>query len=293
MHGIGPPLVTPFTEDGDVDDAALRDLVGWVEARGVDFLVPCGSNSEAELMTADERARVVETVVDEASVPVLAGTGHPGRRETLQQTERAADAGADAALVITPFYYHHTHDALEAYYESVADESPLPVYLYSVPAYTDVALDPELVGRLSTHGNVHGMKDSSGSIDAFVRSKRATAEEDFDLLVGSGGVLAPALDAGGAGGVLALANVAPEAAAEVFRLHRAGDDDAARALNAELVELNRAVTAEYSVPGLKAAMRARGAPAGHVRSPHQPVGAETREELESLVDRLETLVSGF
>ena len=290
MHGIGPPLVTPFTEDGDVDDAALRDLVGWVEARGVDFLVPCGSNSEAELMTADERAHVVDLVVDEASVPVVAGTGHPGLRETLQQTDRAADAGADAALVVTPFYYHHTDDALETYYERVADESSLPVYLYSVPAYTDVALDPQVAGRLSTHDNVHGMKDSSGSIDAFVRTRRA-ADDGFDLLVGSGGVLAPALDAGAAGGVLALANVAPEAAAEVYRLHRSGDDEAARALNAELVELNRAVTAEYGVPGLKAAMRARGAPAGSVRSPHQPPGEAVRAEIESLVDGVGTLLA--
>lgn len=290
MHGIGPPLVTPFTETGDVDDDALRDLVGWVEARGVDFLVPCGSNSEAELMTADERAHVVDVVVEEASVPVLAGTGHPGLRETRQQTERAADAGADAVLVVTPFYFTHDDDALEAYYETVADESPVPVYLYSVPAYTGVTLDPAVAGRLSAHENVHGMKDSSGDLEAFVRTQRA-AEEDFDLLVGSGSILAPALDAGASGGVLALANIAPDAASEVYRRHRAGDDAAARELNAELVELNRAVTARHGIPGLKAAMRARGAPAGYARRPHQPVDEAAQRELESLVETLETRVS--
>jgi dihydrodipicolinate synthase/N-acetylneuraminate lyase len=212
MDGIGPPLVTPFDRDGGLDEASLRELVGWVEDRGVDFLVPCGSNSEAELMSSDERARVVEVVVEEASVPVLAGTGHPGLRETLDQTERAAEAGADAALVVTPFYYGHDEADLEAYYESVADGAELPVYLYSVPAYTGVALDPATVGRLADHRNVAGMKDSSGDLERFVRERRATdgsagtppddaeagsaaggdpeAATDFDLFVGSGGILA-------------------------------------------------------------------------------------------------------
>jgi 4-hydroxy-tetrahydrodipicolinate synthase len=285
MHGIGPPLVTPFTETGDVDDDALRELVHWVEDRGVDFLVPCGSTSEAELMAVEERAHVVDVVVEESSVPVLAGTGHPGLRETLRQTALAADAGADAVLVVTPFYFPHDDGALEAYYETVADESSLPVYLYSVPVFTGVALDPTVAGRLSAHENVHGMKDSSGDIEAFVRTHRRV-DDDFDLLVGSGSVLANALDVGAVGGILALANVAPEATAEVYRRHRNGDQQGARGLNADLVELNRAVTGRFGIPGLKAAMRTRGAPAGYARSPHQPVDEAARDELESLVASL-------
>ncbi|WP_129112699.1 dihydrodipicolinate synthase family protein [Halegenticoccus tardaugens] len=286
MEGIGPPLVTPFTDDGDLDEGALRDLVSWVTARGVDFLVPCGSNSEAELMSVEERARVVEIVADEASVPVLAGTGHPGRRETIRQTRLAADAGADAALVVTPFYFRHGTEALEAYYRDVADAADVPVYLYSVPPYTDVALDPEAAGRLSDHPNVAGMKDSGGSLEALIRTRRF-AEDDFDLFVGAGSVLAPALDAGADGGVLALANVAPGACAEIYRRHRADDGEGARALNADLVALNRATTVEHGIPGLKAAMRARGAPAGYARSPHRPAGADARDELEGLVAELE------
>ena len=286
MEGTGPPLVTPFDADGDVDETALRGLVDWVESRGVDFLVPCGSNSEAELMTADERARAIEVVCDAASVPVLAGTGSPGLRETLAATERAADAGADAALVVTPFYYDHGQPALEAYYRDLADAAPLPVYLYSVPAYTGTRLAPETVGRLADHPNVAGMKDSSGDIEQFTLTRRATADADFDLLVGSASVLAPALDAGADGGVLALSNVAPAAASAVYDRHRAGDDAAARALNADLVPLNRAVTAEHSVPGLKYAMRERGAPAGHERRPHRPPDEAARAALDGLLDDL-------
>jgi 4-hydroxy-tetrahydrodipicolinate synthase len=284
MHGIGPPLVTPFDDAGDVDHDRLRDLVAWVEARGVDFLVPCGSNSEAELMTADERTAVVETVVDAASVPVVAGTGSPGKRETLAATRAAAEAGADAAMVVTPFYYDHDQAALEAYYREVADASPLPVYLYSVPAYTGVRLEPETVGRLADHPSVAGMKDSSGDIDAFVRTRRRTADADFDLMVGSGGILPQALAAGGTGGVLGLANLVPAAVAEVVAAHDAGEPTRARRLAADLVELNRAVTAGFGVPGMKWAMRDRGAPAGRVRSPHRPLDPDARERLEAVLE---------
>ncbi|MEZ3115713.1 dihydrodipicolinate synthase family protein [Halobaculum sp. MBLA0147] len=284
MHGIGPPLVTPFDESGDVDETKLREVVRWVEDHGVDFLVPCGSNGEAELLTADERTRVIEVVVEETDLPVLAGTGHPGRRETLAATTRAAEAGADAALVVTPFYYEHDQAALREYYRSVADESPLPVYLYSVPKYTGVRLTPETVGDLATHPNVAGMKDSSGDLGAFTRTRRRTADADFQLLVGSGSVLGPALDAGADGGVLALANVAPAAAAEVYETV-ADDPTAARERAADLVELNHAVTAAYGVAGLKYAMRQRGVSAGHVRSPHRPLtDGDAQARLEWLIE---------
>jgi len=285
MDGIGPPLVTPF-DDGDVCEDRLQELVAWIERRGVDFLVPCGSNSEAELLTADERARVIETVVDEASVPVLAGTGHPGLRETVDATARAAAAGADAALVVTPFYYDHDQAALADYYRAVADAAEIPVYLYSVPKYTGVRLAPETVAELASHPNIAGMKDSSGDLGAFVRTCRRTADADFDPMVGSGSVFAQALDAGATGGVLALANIAPEHATSVFDTHT-DDPAAARAAAADLVELNHAVTADYGVAGLKYAMRQRGAPAGQVRSPHQPADDDARARLDALVDKLD------
>ncbi|UPV75374.1 dihydrodipicolinate synthase family protein [Halorussus limi] len=286
MHGTGVPLITPFDADGDLDEERLREVVRWVEDGGVDFIVPCGSNSEAELMGVEERARVVEVVADETELPVLAGTGHPGLSETLRQTDLAAEAGADAALVVTPFYYGHDGETLEAYYRDVADESPIPVYLYSVPTYTDVKLSPEVVGRLAGHDNVAGMKDSSGDIETFQRERRLTDDEEFDLLVGSGSVYAHALASGGDGGILGLANVAPERASEIFKLHQAGEDRSARQLNAELVELNRAVTSKHGVPGAKAAMAERGVDAGYPRKPHREVGDDVRAEIEALVDDL-------
>ncbi|MFT4933316.1 MAG: dihydrodipicolinate synthase/N-acetylneuraminate lyase, partial [Natronomonas sp.] len=154
MNGTGVPLATPFDEDGDVCEDRLRQLTAALERRGVDFFVPCGSNSEAALMSVEERATVTKIVADEADGQIIAGTGHPGFRESLRQTELAAEGGADAALVVTPFYHVHDQDRLAAYYRDLADESPIPIYLYSVPKYTGVRLDPGTVGTLATHENV-------------------------------------------------------------------------------------------------------------------------------------------
>ena len=285
MHvsGVGPPLVTPFDRDGDVDHDRLRELVTWVEARGVDFLVPCGSTGEAELLTAAERAAVVETVVDAASVPVVAGTGHPGLRETLESTRAAAAAGADAALVVTPFYYDHDQAALAAYYRELAGESPLPVYLYSVPTYTGVELHPETVGTLATESGIVGLKDSSGSLGALARHERRTGE-GFTLLAGSADLLASGLAHGADGGILAVANLRPELAATVVESQQA-DPRRARELTALLGESHAAVF-EHGVAGLKWAMREREAPAGFPRTPHRPLDSGARESLRETLNAL-------
>ena len=284
MEGTGVPLVTPFDERGDIDESKLAELVGWVEEKGVDFIVPCGSNSEAELMTAEERARVVEIVVESASVPILAGTGHPGLRESTIQTELAASAGADAALIVTPFYFSHSQEDMAIYYKKLAELVSIPVYLYSVPKFTHVSLEPDTIAELSDDENIKGMKDSSGNSDLFQQEVEVTKEKEFDMLVGAGGIYAQALEMGATGGVLALANIAPEKCSEIYQLYKKGDSENAKILNDELVELNQGVTGTYGISGLKAAMEMRGAPAGFSRSPHRGVGGAEKEGLKNLLD---------
>ena len=283
MNGTGVPLVTPFAEDGTLDEAGLRAVCRWVVDGGVDFVVPCGSNGEAELMTLEERAEAVGIVSDEVSVPVLAGTGHPGLAETCEQTRRAREAGADGALVVTPFYFAHEQDALQSYYKRLAGESDLPMYLYSVPAKTGLALAPETVAALAEHDNIAGMKDSAGDMVRFGRERR-TAGPEFDLFVGSGSLYATALDAGADGGVVALANVVPGVAADVHARYEAGDHAGARRLCASAVELNEAITSRHGVPAVKAAMRHRDVPAGRVRSPLQSLDGKAAREVRGLVD---------
>ena len=288
MHGTGVPLVTPFA-DGAVDHDALATLVEWVERAGVDFVVPCGSTGEAPLLSDAERAAVVETVADAANGPVLAGTGREGFEPTLETTRAAAGAGADAALVVTPAYYDPDQATLTAYYRELADESPLPIYLYSVPKFTDVTLSPRTVGALATHENVHGIKDSSGDLGSLQGIVGRTHDAEFDVLVGDGSTYAPGLDAGADGGVLALANAVPGLASEIFRRHRGGDPASARALNAALVELNRTMVGRYGVAGVKAALDYRDQPAGTPRRPLRPLNEDERREIrERLTSALET-----
>ncbi|WP_290813018.1 dihydrodipicolinate synthase family protein [Halovivax sp.] len=283
MQGTGIPIATPLTEEGAVDHDRLADLVGWVEDAGVDFLVPCGSTGEAPLFSGEERRAIVETVAEAADGPVLAGTGREGFEPTLAATEDAADAGADAALVVTPSYYDPDAAALSAYYRDLAEESPLPIYLYSVPMFTGVTLSPRTIASLADHGNVVGVKDSSGDVGALQRTIRRTPN-DFDVLVGSGGVYAPALDAGADGGILALANAVPALASEIFRLHRERERAAARGLNADLAELNRTMVGRYGVAGVKAALALRGRPAGPPRRPLRPLADDERREIRELLD---------
>ena len=281
MNGVAAPIVTPFTESGDIDEEALRNLVGWLEDREVDFHVPCGSTSEAELMTLEERRSVTEIVVEEASLPVLAGAGHPGYRETIEQIEGATTAGAECVMIVTPFYYPHSQEALAEYYREVADAASVPVYLYSVPPFTDVILEPETVGQLADHPNIAGMKDSLGDLGAFIRTAQQTSDADFDLLTGSANLLKAARDHGGTGAILALANLAPEEAKEGFE----ASDESDRVDMGTLVELNRAITSSFGIPGLKWAMRERGAPSGYPRRPFRAPSEHAKSELSSLLGR--------
>lgn len=283
MNGPGVPLVTPFDEGGAIDESRLRTTASWVVEQGVAFIVPCGSNGESELMTVDERARVIEIVSNEVSVPVLAGTGHPGLVETRDQTARAAEVGAAGALVVTPFYFNHDQDGFEQYYRRLADESEIPLYLYSVPKMTGTTLDLTTITRLADHDNIHGLKDSTGDMVAFQRECRLT-NDDFDLFIGSGSLFVQGLDAGADGGVMALANVVPDLVAELYSHHRSGDTGRARELGAALVELNQAITAHHGVAGVKAAMRHRDVAAGYVRLPHTPADADIIESIHQLVD---------
>ena len=287
MQGTGVPVVTPFEADGTVDEEALGEVVSWLEDRGVDFLVPCGSTGEAPLLGNEEAARVIEVVADAAEGPVLAGTGRESYVETRRATERAASAGADAALVVTPSYYSIDEETLETYYLELADESPIPIYLYSVPKFTGVTIAPETVGAVAGHPNVAGIKDSAGELAPFQRTRGLA--EGIDVLVGHGGVYAPALDAGADGGILAVGNVAPEISSEIYERHSEGDDEGARELNRRLLELNEAVTARYGVAGAKAAMGLRGVSAGNARRPLRGIDDGAEEELRALLADLELL----
>jgi 4-hydroxy-2-oxoglutarate aldolase len=282
LSGIFPPIVTPF-HDGEVDVEALAFNVQKWNATGVAGYVALGSTGEFVHLAAEERARVIDTVLQHAGAdkPVLAGTGALSTPETMRLTRRAADLGADAILVVTPFYYtaQMTDEALRQHYAAVADASPIPVFLYNVPAFTHLNMAVETVARLAEHPNVAGIKDSSGNVDQLTRIIHDTPD-NFIVLSGAAGVLHPALTVGADGAILGLSNVVPELSVEVFGLTRRGDHAAARQRQALLTGLLRAF-APYGISGIKAALDMRGYRGAQPRPPLMPLDGAGRAAIAS------------
>ncbi|MYW04079.1 4-hydroxy-tetrahydrodipicolinate synthase, partial [Streptomyces sp. SID3343] len=230
IHGSIAPLVTPFTAEGAVDVDALRRLVRWQLAAGSHGISLGGSTGEPSSQSVAERAeaiRVVAGAIDDR-VPFMPGTGSAKLAETLELTGVARDAGADAALIITPYYARPTQEALFVWYSTVAREYPdLPIVIYNVPSRTAVEIDPHTVGRLfRAHENIVGIKETTKDFEHFSRVIEAAGPE---LLVWSGIELLclPVLTLGGVGFVSALANIAPSAVAQMYEAYQVGDFDRA------------------------------------------------------------------
>ena len=285
MRGIVPPLVTPFEAGGALDLAAFeRNLDAYASADLAGYLV-LGSNGEAASLGEAEKLSLVAAARRRAHGRlVLVGTGMESTAATIALTAKAADAGADAALVLTPFYYkpQMTLDALRRHFEAVASASPIPVYLYSVPVFTGLAFPPALAAAMAPHPNVRGMKESSGDMGLMGRIV-GSVPPTFEVACGSAPVLYPALCLGAVAGILAVACCAPDAAAGVYRAFEAGDHARARRLQAALTPLATAVTSTYGVPGLKLAMDVAGYHGGDPRPPLVPAPASARGEIERLL----------
>jgi 4-hydroxy-2-oxoglutarate aldolase len=221
---------------------------------------------------------------------VIAGTGCESTKETIELTQDCADRGAHAALVITPHYYsgRMNEAALVAYFTAVADNSPIPILLYNVPKFTHVNMTLSVVAQLSCHPNIHGIKDSTGNVIQLGEFANNVAA-DFNLLVGTAGALFGGLALGCAGGVLALANIAPQKCIEIYQLVKAGNFEAAKKLQLRMIPVNQAVTATYGVPGLKAAMDILGYFGGDPRPPLLPSSEKDKSEIRKILIKAELL----
>jgi 4-hydroxy-tetrahydrodipicolinate synthase len=292
LRGVFPPLVTPFREDGGLDLAAFeRNLAFYAEADLAGCLV-LGSNGEAGSLDPDEKVALIRAA--RKGVPgrtLLVGTGLDSTRATIELTRRSADLGADAALVLTPSYYkpQMTLDALRRHFEAVADASPIPVLLYSVPQFTGLPFPLPLARTMAAHQGIAGMKESSGDMGLLGRIV-STVPETYAVLCGSAPVLYAALCLGAAGGVVAVACCAPGPVAALYRAHEAGDHARARRLQDALTPLATAVTATHGVAGLKAAMNLAGLAGGHVRAPLLPAPADIGVQLRPLFERAQATV---
>lgn len=286
LRGIFPPLVTPFDPQGRLDLAAFEANLDAYASSDLGGYLVLGSNGEASSLDESEKLALVRAARARSEGRfVLVGTGLESTQATIALTARAADAGADAVLVLTPHYYKSqmTADALRAHFTAVADASPVPVYLYSVPVFTGIPFPASLAGAMASHPRVAGMKESSGDVGLLGRIV-GSVPPSFAVACGSAPVLYPALCLGASAGILAVACCAPDVAASLYRAFLAGDHDRARRLQVALTPLATAVTATYGVPGLKLAMDVGGYRGGVPRLPLLPAPAGAREDLRRLLD---------
>jgi 4-hydroxy-2-oxoglutarate aldolase len=279
-RGVFAPVATTFRPDGELDLAAYQENAEFYATSPIDGIVILGSNGEYPLLDVDERLRLIEAGLDAIAGRkiVMAGTGMESTRATIALTKRAAELGVDYVLVVTPYYYKPRYDraAYLAHYQAIADASPVPVIIYVMTAYTGVDLASSLVKELSSHPNIVGIKDSGGNAPKVAEMINGAGPE-FGVLAGSASFLYPALCLGATGGILALANVAPRECKELEQCFRAGNHDAARALQLRLLAPNAAVTSIYGIAGLKVALEAVGLRGGLPRPPLQPLGPAEAE----------------
>ncbi len=291
LQGVFPPITTPFI-NGKVAYDKLASNVGKWSRTGLKGFVVLGSNGEYVYLSEEEKRRVVDSVVQSAAdeMLIIAGTGCESTAETLRLTEDCAELGAHAALVVTPQYYagRMSESALMKHYSELADQSPIPILLYNVPKFTHINLAADFVARLSEHPNIVGIKDSSANVIQLGEILNGVAG-GFNVMVGTAGVLFAGLTLGCVGGVLALANIAPEHCVKIFKLVKAGDFEAARDLQLKMLPVNQAVTAVYGVPGLKAAMDMLGYFGGDPRLPLLPSSERERSEIEAILKKADLL----
>lgn len=288
LHGIFPPIPTPFTPEGSIDfDHLSENLSRWNSAPLSGYVVG-GSNGEFVSLSPDERVQVVAAVREAAAAErlVIAGSGMHATAATIELTSRMAEAGADAALVVTPSYYKAKMDArtLAAHYRAIAEASPIPIILYNVPANTGINIPLAAVHELAEHPKIIAMKDSSGDI-ARMGAIIARAPASFQMLAGSGGFFLPALAVGAVGVIAALANFAAGPLAEIAASFEDGQMESARRRQLALIEVNTAVTSRYGVPGLKAALDALGYYGGPTRPPLLPLLDSELEDLHAVLHR--------
>ena len=286
-NGVFPAITTPFTDDGRIDHEQLAANAQRLEEAGVDGLVPAGSTGESATLTHDEHIEVVETVVSAVEIPIIAGSGSNSTHEAVSLSRRSAEAGADALLLISPYYNKPEPAGMEAHYRRVADEVDIPQILYNVPSRTGRNIEVETAVNLASHENVVGYKAASGDLGRISEVAERTADEDFSVLSGDDGLTLPTISVGGTGVISVAANVEPQRVSELVWSALDGDFDRALELHRELSPLFRTLFVETNPIPVKTAMEIRGYGSATVRSPLSDISQEHREQLESVLSALE------
>ncbi len=292
IHGVLPPMITPFLENGDVDYEGFKaNVLKWNQDKLAGYLV-IGSNSETPYLNEEEKLELVRLTVENATPGrhIIVGTGLESERETIALTNKCAKLGAHSALVLTPCFYGGSMDskALVKYFTAVADNSDIPILIYNVTKFTHVNIPAGAIEVLSKHPNIIGMKDSNGDVPQLATFLRV-ADPDFQVMTGTFGAWYPALAMGVTGIISAMANCCPNEITEVQTLFEAGNTQAAMALYQRMFPVNAAVTGAFGISGLKYASTRMGYVGGCVRSPLSDSSAEDKVKLDAILQKANCL----
>jgi 4-hydroxy-2-oxoglutarate aldolase len=290
FSGVFAALTTPFAADDSVAIAHLKQNIQRYNATGLAGYAVQGSTGESVLLSRAEWDSVLVAAKEAASPQkkLLAGTGVESTAETISRTKRAAELGYHAALVKTPYYYKPVYkpEVFIAHYRRVADASPIPVLLYSVPQFTGISLEAPEVAVLAEHPNIVGIKESSGHVQR-VGEMIAAAPASFQVLTGGASVLLPSLTVGAKGAILALASALPEKCAELYELTRRGQLETARELQKTLLRASKLIVSEFGIAGVKFVMDQRGYYGGLPRLPLLPLSDAAKKRVLELLTALE------
>ncbi|ARS91849.1 4-hydroxy-tetrahydrodipicolinate synthase [Natrarchaeobaculum aegyptiacum] len=285
--GVFPAMCTPFDDDDRIDFDTLQEDAQRLEAAGVDGLVPVGSTGESATLSHDEHVRVVEAVIEAVDdVPVIAGTGSNNTREALELSERAAAAGADGLLLISPYYNKPEQRGLVEHFRTIADAVDLPQIVYNVPSRTGQNVEPDTAVELASHENITGYKAASGDLGQIGEIAERTVDEDFAVLSGDDALTVPAISVGATGTISVAANVEPERTCAMVGAALDGDYDRARDLHHELGPLFRHLFVETNPIPVKEAMEIRGYGPARLRSPLTRLSEEHVGEMERILEDL-------
>lgn len=285
--GILVPVTTPFDPvTGEVAPIDFREnLRRWVQAP-VDGIVLFGTNGEGKLLDLEEKIRLIGYARDivPAELPLIVGAGAESTRATIAEVRRFAEEGADAALVSPPPYFAPllTAGAVRDHFMAIADVSPIPILVYHIPKYTHITMEPGLIREFSRHENIVGLKDSSGDLKRFA-DYTMVCPADFRLLIGNGALLYSALELGAAGGIVALGLLAPHECGRLYRHFRAGEAEAAGAIQTRLAPVHRGIVGRFGPPGVKAALDRLGFVGGKPRPPLTPLGPKDQRQVARLL----------
>jgi 4-hydroxy-tetrahydrodipicolinate synthase len=284
-EGVIVAMVTPFDRHGEINEEATRSLVEWLVDGGVQALFPCGSAGEAPKLKTDERKRLIEIVIDQANskVKVFPGTGAVSTRETLELTRHAKDAGADAAIVVEPFYFRPSESALYNHYLTISETVDLPIFIYDVPAATGYSLQPRFVAKLAEIENVVGIKDSSGDLLKVLEEIKLVGDRIL-IFEGAEYHIVSALAQGADGLVTGLGNLCPRFMVELYNACRRKDWDQAIVMQQKLISLLKGILELWDYSSLKEGLSLLGINAGTLREPCLPMNDQQRESLRRVLD---------